>query len=80
MLCLRAALPFQANANYGTWSIDYGITTSYLWDFMLPKIMLSYLLKSTLSTVQYILITLIQNIHYTTSLLFNTKSNCFVNV
>ena len=24
MSCDVAALPFQANANYGTWSIDFG--------------------------------------------------------
>ena len=26
MSCEVAALPFQAHANYGTWSIDFGAT------------------------------------------------------
>ena len=35
MSCEAAALPFQAHANYGTWSIDFG--TGFVYESLKPN-------------------------------------------
>ena len=52
MLCEVAALPFQAHANYGTWSIDFGYRFDFKVSNQLEWMCANYPIKDNIAFTQ----------------------------